>query len=729
MSMTDSTPVPAWRAPRALAIALLLVGDAMVLSLEPRSLVRAIAGQLLWASLAGVAAASALVRARRERRAFVGWNVLGLALAIMALATLGTVVEYLSASEMLPFPRLGDWLQVPGFAAMGFALLAWPLGSPSSSARLRTFLDATLFAVASFSIIWTTILWSVRRGGVPGAVWALLVAQFGIMAILFAIIAYLGFGAPGRMKGPVGWITAALACAMLATLAILTSGAEGTYYVGHWSDLSAGIPLVVFVLATVTPRPVTGEGPEAVVESDPLLFGGWLTYGSIGIAFAVSVWALAIERRNDAVLLGHGFAIIALLVLRQMLAVRDIRLLTTGLEAKVRERTRELEESQAALVRAARLEALGRLAGGVAHDFNNLLTGIVGYAEMIELESAEGDPRRGDAQEIRKSVERGARLTRQLLAFARKQPGHAVVLDPLHLVTDLQSLLRRLIGVDISLTVAGVGRPGHVRMDPGQLEQVIVNMALNARDAMPTGGTLNIDVADAEVSAPAAERSGRSGSFVRLRIRDSGVGMSTEVQARIFEPFYTTKDESKGTGLGLATSYGIVDQAGGFIMVESAPGKGTCFDVHLPRTDAAEQWTPSGGVDAGPGRGHETVLLAEDEKAVRELMAATLQAHGYTVLVAKDGEEAVAAAERHQGPIDLLLTDMIMPGMNGLAAAAKIAVMRPALRVLVVSGYMPDGEPHAGLAGQSVAHVAKPVTPIELARRVRAVLDETPRSG
>ena len=717
-STPDIPTIPAWRAPRAIALTLLVAGDLIVFMLEPRSLARVVVGQVLWSSLAGIVVLSALVRARRERRAFVGWTVLGLALALMSVATLSTAVEYLVAGTVLPFPRIGDWLQVPGFAAMGFALLAWPLGSPSTSARLRTFLDATLFAVASFSIIWATILWSVRRGGVSGAVWGLLVAQFGIMAVLFAIIAYLGLGAPGRMKGPVGWITAALGSAMLATLAILTAGALGTYYVGHWSDLAAGVPLFVFVLATVTPRPVTGAGPAAPVESDPLLFGGWLTYGSIGVAFMVSGWALALERREDPVLLGHGFAIIALLVLRQMLAVRDIRQLTTGLEAKVRERTRELEESQAALVRAARLEALGRLAGGVAHDFNNLLTGIVGYAEMIEMSSDEGDPRRQDAEEIRKSVERGARLTRQLLAFARKQPGHAVVLDPLGIVNDLQNLLRRLIGIDIVLTVRGA-ETGRVRMDPGQLEQIIVNTVVNARDAMPNGGTLDIEVEDVNEDGP----------FVRIRIRDSGAGMSPEVMARIFEPFFTTKDESKGTGLGLATCYGIVHQAGGFIEVDSAPGRGTRFDIHLPRTDAVEQWTAPKDVAGRPGRGDETILLAEDEEAVRELIAATLLAHGYTVLVAADGEEAVAIAEQHHGPIDLLLTDMIMPGMNGLAAAARIATMRPMLRVLVVSGYMPDTGPHEGLNGMAVAHVAKPVAPIELARQVRALLDELRRGG
>jgi nitrogen-specific signal transduction histidine kinase len=401
-------------------------------------------------------------------------------------------------------------------------------------------------------------------------------------------------------------------------------------------------------------------------------------------------------------------------------------MLTNTLEAKVAERTRALEESQLALQRTARLEALGRLAGGIAHDINNLLMGIVGYAELLENSLDPRDERREDILEIRKAVDRGARLTRQLLAFARKQPSRPAVLDPFALVTDLDRLLRRLIGSDIQLVVERTGGLGCVRIDPGQLEQVIVNMAVNARDAMPAGGTLRIEVEDRDLSDDDAARiaGARAGAMVRVRVRDSGMGMPPEVLARIFEPFFTTKGEHFGTGLGLATCYGIVNQAGGFVTVASAPNAGTTFDVYLPRTDRAPQWLPATDGVSGPVRGTETILLAEDDAPVREVMAATLQEQGYTVLIASDGLAAVQAAEHHLGPIHLLLTDMMMPGISGLEAAKRIAAVRPALRVLLVSGYVPDRAlPEEGL-GLRMAMVPKPVTPLDLTRQVRLLLDE-----
>jgi signal transduction histidine kinase/ActR/RegA family two-component response regulator len=711
--------------PVVLTAVLWLAGSAVVVLFPAASLARAVASQALWVLLAGVSGVSALRRARREPAAAAGWRLLGLSLLAMGLAAAATIVPDVTAGTVHPFPRLGDWLQLPAFVLMAFALLAWPLGSPSPSIRLRTFLDALLFAVAVFATIWGTVLWSVRTSGVPAETWAVIVSQFGIMTVLFAIIAYLGLGDTARLRGPLGWMAATLGTATLGSLGILAAGARGTYYVGHVSDLAAGAAMVVFVLATTSPRPVTGAARRSAPLLDPLLFGGWLTYGSIAVAFVIGFWAMIVQRRGDLVILVLGFGIILLLVLRQVLAVRDVRELTNGLEAKVAERTRALEESQAAILRTARLEALGRLAGGVAHDMNNLLTGILGYAELIEQASPPGDARRGDAEEIRKSVERGARLTRQLLAFARKQPGHAQVLDPLDLVTDMRPLLARLLGPAIALEVCRDRGSGRVRIDPGQFEQVIVNMAVNARDAMPSAGSLTIAIADAEVDAAEAGRlpGARAGAFVRTRVQDNGAGMSAAVLARIFEPFFTTKGEGKGTGLGLATCYGIVNQAGGFVTVESAPGRGTRFDVYLPLTTDAEEWTPSREGIAAPSRGTETVLLAEDEPAVREVMAATLQAQGYTVLVTADGAEAVAVAERHQGPIAVFLTDMMMPRLSGLEAAAILAVRRPGLRVLVVSGFMPEA-PRGTADGMKVAYVTKPVSPLELVRQVRALLDE-----
>jgi signal transduction histidine kinase/CheY-like chemotaxis protein len=721
----DPETSPAARHPVLLALAIMVVGASVVLSLPPASLERAVAGQVYWGAMSLVAAVCALWRARREPLAAVGWRLLGLATLVMGLAAISTVIEYLWAGTVLPFPRMGDWLQLSAFAAMGFALLAWPLVSPSPSVRLRTFIDALLFAVAVFATIWATVLWPARTAGVSGAVWGVLVSQFGIMAIIFAIVAYLGLADTSRLRGPLGWMAVTLASAMTGSFLLLAAGAKGGYYVGHPLDLAVSISFLFFARATISPRPVSGAARRGAQLLDPLLFGGWLTYGSVFVAFAVGGWAQIVKRHNDPVLEMLGVGIVMLLMLRQLLAARDIRRLTHGLEAKVAERTRALEESQAAILRTARLEALGRLAGGVAHDINNLLTGILGYAELIEHASPPGDARGEDAQEIRKSVERGARLTRQLLAFARKQPGHAMVLDPLVLAADLEGLLRQLLGRDIALELRRTGGYGRVRIDPGQFEQVIVNLAVNARDAMPEGGRLTIEVADVQVDEAEAARlpGSLAGTFVHMRIADTGHGMTREVLARIFEPFFTTKGEGKGTGLGLATCYGIVNQAGGFVTVQSEPGVGTSFDVHLPLTDAPEEWSPSVEGAGGPLRGTETILLAEDEPAVQEVIAAGLRSQGYTVLLANNGAEAVAAAARCPGPIHLFLTDMMMPEMNGLEAATRIRASRPDLRVLVVSGYMAESAPPGAVAGMRIAYATKPVAPLELTRQVRVLLD------
>jgi signal transduction histidine kinase len=714
------------RLPVFVAAVVLVAGGAIVLALPPASLSRSVVSQAHWVLLSLVAGLSSMWRAKREPTAAAGWRLLGFALLLQAVATASTIAPDLRAGVTLPYPRFGDWLQLPAFAAMGFALLAWPLGSPSPSVRLRTFVDALLFAVAVFATIWATVLSSSRTAGVTGAVWAITVSQFGITTVLFAIVAYLGLGDTARLRGPLGWVAATLGTAMAGSLLILAAGAGGRYYIGHPADVVASASMLVFVRATVSRRPVSGASHRGAPLLDPLLFGGWMTYGSVLVAFAVGIWVMVIEQRNDLVLLMHGFAVVALLVLRQVLAVRDVRQLTHGLEAKVAERTRALEESQAAILRTARLEALGRLAGGVAHDMNNLLTGILGYAELIEHASPPGDARGEDAQEIRKSVERGARLTRQLLAFARKQPGHAMVLDPLVLATDLEGLLRQVLGRDIALELRRTGGYGRVRIDPGQFEQVIVNLAVNARDAMPEGGRLTIEVADVQVDEAEAARlpGSLAGTFVHMRIADTGHGMTREVLARIFEPFFTTKGEGKGTGLGLATCYGIVNQAGGFVTVQSEPGVGTSFDVHLPLTGAPEEWSPSVEGAGGPLRGTETILLAEDEPAVQEVIAAGLRSQGYTVLLANNGAEAVAAAARCPGPIHLFLTDMMMPEMNGLEAATRIRASRPDLRVLVVSGYMAESAPPSAVAGMRIAYATKPVAPLELTRQVRTLLDE-----
>jgi len=399
-------------------------------------------------------------------------------------------------------------------------------------------------------------------------------------------------------------------------------------------------------------------------------------------------------------------------------------------QRRAEEERKRLEEQ---LLEAQKLEAVGRLAGGVAHDFNNLLTAIQGHAEVLAEVVAEDGPARADLDQIRRAAERAARLTNQLLTFSRRQVLQPRILDLDAVIRDLAPMLRRLIGEDIALHVDTAAAHGYVKADPGQIEQVIMNLVVNARDAMPNGGRLGIGTRIVRVGEDEARQNAhtRPGEYVLLVITDTGTGMDPETQARIFEPFFTTKELGKGTGLGLSTVYGIVQQSGGFIEVESRTGRGTSFSVYLPRAEGEpEGGAATGGCDPhgsgaaadGAPVGHETVLLVEDEPAVRELVRKVLQRQGYTVLVAADGAEAIRLAETRREPIQLLLTDVIMPEMSGRELAERLIAARPGLRVLFISGYTEDIMA-SGLPDARVDLLEKPFSPTVLARKVREVLD------
>jgi PAS domain S-box-containing protein len=381
-------------------------------------------------------------------------------------------------------------------------------------------------------------------------------------------------------------------------------------------------------------------------------------------------------------------------------------------------------ESQ--LRQAQKMEAVGRLAGGVAHDFNNLLTAITGFSALA-LEALSADsPARGPIAEVARAGDRAAGLTRQLLAFSRQQVLAPRVLDPNAVVADLGKMLRRVIGEDVEL--ATVLAPGvwPVLADPGQVEQVLVNLAVNARDAMPRGGRLTIETGNAVVGEG---ESAAPGQYAVLTVADTGHGMDDATKAHIFEPFFTTKGTGKGTGLGLATVYGIVQQSGGHIAVESEPGRGTAFRVYLPRTDKVAAPVPSqAGVIPLP-RGSEAVLVAEDEPAVRALTCRVLRRAGYSVLEAGSGEEAVRVAERHPGPVHLFVTDVVMPGVGGREAAGRVLARHPEARVLYMSGYTDDAVVRHGVRHDRTHFIQKPFSPAALATKVREVLDapvETP---
>jgi signal transduction histidine kinase/ActR/RegA family two-component response regulator len=389
-------------------------------------------------------------------------------------------------------------------------------------------------------------------------------------------------------------------------------------------------------------------------------------------------------------------------------------------------RERSLQEE---LRQAQKMDAIGRLAGGIAHDFNNLLTVILGRSQVALRRLSPDDPLRRSIALIAETAERAGALVQQLLAFSRKQLTQPRVLVLTEVVTRLEQMLRRLIGEDVELVTTFAPDLGRVKADPSQLEQVLVNLAVNARDAMPTGGRLTIETENVQLDLAFARRhrGARPGPYVRLSVSDTGVGMDAVTRARIFEPFFTTKEPGKGTGLGLATVYGIVKQSDGYIAVDSEPGHGARFDIYLPRVDAPPEPLPAAPALGARG-GSETLLLVEDEPALRDMTREILELHGYTVIEAGSGADALDVAARHPGPIHLLLTDVVLPRMGGRQLAERLVAQRPETKVLFMSGYTDDALGRHGALDPGVVLLPKPFAPDALARAVRQALD-TPGPG
>ncbi len=387
---------------------------------------------------------------------------------------------------------------------------------------------------------------------------------------------------------------------------------------------------------------------------------------------------------------------------------------------------KRLEEQ---LLQSQKMEAVGRLAGGIAHDFNNLLTAIIGYSQIILSGLDEGDPVRDQIGEIEKAGKRAAALTSQLLAFSRKQILQPKVLNLNAVIADIDKMLRRLIGEDIELRINLDAAIGRVKADPGQIEQIIVNLAVNARDAMPRGGKLTIETQNVYLDEPYANQHAevQPGSYVMLAMSDTGTGMDKETQANIFEPFFTTKEKGRGTGLGLSTVYGIVKQSSGHIWVYSEPGRGTTFKIYLPLIEESAEIAETPAPIAESLRGHETILVVEDEEVVRNLACEILQINGYTVLEAADANEALLKYEQHEGAIHLMITDVVMPSISGRELAEHLTPSRPEMKVLYMSGYTDDAIVHHGVLDAGTAFLQKPFTPDALARKAREVLD-APRS-
>ncbi len=451
--------------------------------------------------------------------------------------------------------------------------------------------------------------------------------------------------------------------------------------------------------------------------------------------------AQRIDRLDSAYNRHHAEAIRQLAISRGFLYLSSLALLAgvgyimlrlersrVELERRAVEQQRlveELSQTQDQLLQSQKMEAVGRLAGGVAHDFNNLLTVILGRSQILVGRLRPEDPAHRDVDLIKRTAGRAAELTKQLLAFSRKQVLQPKVLDLNAVIGNMSTMLRRLIGEDIDLVIAPGARLGRVKADPGQFEQIILNMVVNARDAMPSGGRLSIETRNVELDEAflRLHPGARPGPHVLVAVRDTGIGMDEKTQQRIFEPFFTTKEPDKGTGLGLSTVYGIVKQHEGYIAVQSEPGRGATFKIYLPRVEEPVESTKQGLTHAGPPRGSETILLVEDDQEVRNLAREALEGSGYTVLEADAPGQALRVTERHPGPIHVLLTDVVMPQMSGRALAKQLSSSRPEMKVLYMSGYPDEALGDHGVLRIGTALLQKPFTPEDLARKVREVLD------
>jgi two-component system, cell cycle sensor histidine kinase and response regulator CckA len=400
----------------------------------------------------------------------------------------------------------------------------------------------------------------------------------------------------------------------------------------------------------------------------------------------------------------------------------------------ITERKRVEEEKailQEELRQSQKMEAVGRLAGGIAHDFNNLLTVISGNCQLSLLELKQGDPLKGNIEEITAAAERASSLTRQLLAFSRRQILATKVLDLNAVIRDLDKMLRRLIGENIELVTSLSDSLGPVKTDPAWMEQILINLVVNARDAMPSGGRLNIETANVELDESYAQSHAapKPGRYIEVCVRDTGIGMSLEVRKHLFEPFFTTKEKGKGTGLGLSTVYGIVRQSGGDISVSGEPGQGTTFKIYLPRVDGTVEETREKVTRMELLQGSETILVVEDEEDVRKFVMQVLTKQGYTVLESSCGEEALGLTKERKEPFHMILTDVVMPGMSGRQLAEQLLSLHPKTKVLYMSGYTNNEIFHHGVLKEGINYIPKPFTLDGLTKKVREVLEKDLRSA
>jgi signal transduction histidine kinase/CheY-like chemotaxis protein len=657
---------------------------------------------------------------------------------------------YWAAAELTLLPSAASGRVMPLWPPAGLALAAMLLRGP-----------VMLPGIALGAVLTTALHMSASASLVVAAGMVLQVAVDARLLRRFDFDQRLE-----RIRDPLVLAAVTLVGAAVAALfgvwgVALATGAEGVRWLTDFTiwwmrDWLGALIVVSLVLTWTRSRGLRWSGRRvaeaaAVIAGllllTPLLFGPWGTPGQyvplafmffplvgyaglrFGPAGAATLVAMMAAISSLLATLGLGafaafpvsFTIVMLHVFLLLVWISGHTLAAVRAEwEEALQRRIALEEQ---LRHSQKMEAVGRLAGGIAHDFNNLLTAIIGYTEIVMVGLAPDDPRRADAEEVARAAMRAADLTRQMLAFSRKQNLQPKVIDLNVTLSKVEPMLRRVIGEDIVMAIAPKATRPLVRVDPGQIEQVIMNLVVNGRDAMPRGGRLTVETGDAVLEQGALPPDARAGPYVMLAVSDTGVGMSADVRARIFEPYFTTKDVGKGTGLGLSTAYGIVRQSDGHIQVYSEPGQGTTFRIYLPRTEAQTAVAEAVTDENMPG-GTEHILLVEDDPSVRRLSREILGRLGYSVTEAASGRAGLALGSDDTKHFDLALCDVILGDMSGPAVYEALRALRPNVRVLYMSGYADEAIVRTGVLEEGLPFLQKPFTPRDLALRIREVLDQ-----